>query len=196
MSQISRVAGIFAGIVLLALGALAIGIGLSGQGDVSTTLKQEFMTGAPDMTPAAIAAEAKAANMPKVPGMPTCSVAGKKIKTGSDARCFEEYMRIQALEMTGGRPSALVPQFLTAAGKETNDLAQASIDPKSHQPAINPAFNVWVYEDALSTPLDVAYLIQQLSLFAILLGVGFLLLGICALLISVGKMRSAKTAAA
>jgi hypothetical protein len=194
MSQMSRTAGILAGVVFFVLGFVSIGIGISGHNEVTATLNHEFMTGAADMTPSAIAAEAKAAKMPPVPAMPTCSVAGKKIKTGSDAQCFEQYMRIQALELTGGRPSAQVPQFLTTSGKETNDPNQAAKDPTTKQPVTNPAMSVWVTENSLSTPLDLGYLIQQLSMFALVLGAGFILLGICTLLISVRKIRSAAPA--
>ena len=65
------------------------------------SLSQEQIVGSADMTPAAIKAEAKAAGLKNV-SLPTCSVAGKTIATGSDARCFASYMRIHALEARAG----------------------------------------------------------------------------------------------
>src|SRR3954469_10305609 len=79
--------GFAAGIVLIAFGAVAIAMGASGRSTVSDSLRLEKIVGSPDMTPAAIKAEAKAAGLTNV-SLPTCSVAGKTVDSGSTARCF------------------------------------------------------------------------------------------------------------
>ena len=38
--------------------------------------------------------------------LPTCSVADQTIDTGAEAKCFASYMRIHALEATGGKTYA------------------------------------------------------------------------------------------
>ena len=50
------------------------------------------------MTPEAIAQEAQDAGLPASIELPTCNVADKSIDTGSEAKCFADYMRIHALE--------------------------------------------------------------------------------------------------
>ena len=56
------------------------------------------------MTPDAIAAEAKEAAGKISAGikLPTTGVAGETIDTGAEAKAFAQYMRIHALESTGG----------------------------------------------------------------------------------------------
>ena len=60
-SKIFDYAGVFASVVLIAIGAGAIVMGLSGRSEVGTQLKQEQITGTPDMSPSGIAAEVTAA---------------------------------------------------------------------------------------------------------------------------------------
>ena len=70
--------GFAAGVVLVVFGVVAIAMGASGRSTVNDNLKQEQIVGSPDMTPAVIAAEAKAAGLKNV-SLPTCNVAGKAI---------------------------------------------------------------------------------------------------------------------
>ena len=70
--------GFAAGIVLIAFGAVAIAMGVNGRSTVNDNLRQEKIVGSPDMTPAAIKAEAKAAGLTNV-SLPTCNVAGKTV---------------------------------------------------------------------------------------------------------------------
>ena len=42
--------------------------------------------------------------------IPDCSVADEEIDTGSEAECFADYMRIHALESTGGKVYAEMPR--------------------------------------------------------------------------------------
>jgi hypothetical protein len=175
-----------AGIVLIAFGAVAIFMGVSGRSTVSDKLKQEAIVGSPDMTPKGIAAEAKAAGLPATIALPTCSVAGKDVTNGDTAKCFANYMRIHALEATGGLTFSQMGRFLDANGKQTSDAAKAAKDPKTNQPVANAAREVWIQETALATSLNVAYMAEQLALFGIVVGVALLLSGIGFIVLALG----------
>ena len=84
-------------------------------------------------------------------------MADKPINDGASAKCFASYMRIHALEATGGRTYSQMGQYLTADGKETSDKTQAATDPKTGQPTPNGARNVWVTETALGTALNTSF---------------------------------------
>jgi hypothetical protein len=177
-----------ASVVLVAFGIGAIVIGAGGHSEVGKNITREGITGTPDMTPSGIAAAVKGTPIATVT-LPTCSVAGKAIDSGSRAKCFAEYMRIHALEATGGRTYSQMGQFLTPKGKETSDKALAATDPKTGQPVPNAARNVWVTETALSTALNTSYFAQQVSLFAIVMGIALLLTGGGFLVLTVGVLR-------
>jgi hypothetical protein len=187
MRSILRYGGVAASVVLIALGIGAIVVGFSGRSEVSDNLKQEAIVGTPDMTPAAIAREAKAAGLTNV-SLPSCSVAGQTVDTGSEARCFASYMRVHALEATGGQTYAEMPRYATADGKGTNDAASALT--RGGQPVDNPARNVWVTETALSTALNTSYFAQSVALFAIVMGAALLLTGIGFLLLTTGLLAA------
>lgn len=146
------------------------------------------------MTPATIQAEIKAAGLKNVPAVPTCSVAGKPVDSGASAKCFAQYMRIHALEASGGRTYSQMGQFLTAAGKETNDKAAAAKDPKTGQPVPNGARNVWVTETGLSTALNTSFFAQQVALFSIVMGIALLLTGTGFLVLTVSLLRTGRAA--
>jgi hypothetical protein len=168
--------GFAAGAVLIVFGVVAIAMGVNGRSTVRDNLRQEQIVGSADMTPAGIAAEAKAAGLKNV-ALPTCSVAGKSVATGAAARCFASYMRIHALEASGGQTYSQMARFASADGKGTNDKAAASKG-SSGQPLDNPARNVWISETALSTALNVSYMADQLALFGVVVGIALLLSGI------------------
>ncbi len=180
--------GVAASIVLVAFGIAAIVMGVSGRDTVATSLKNEYIVGSPDMTPAAIKAEAQQAGIAsKVTLWPSQSVAGKKIDSGSKARVFAEYMRIHTLEATGGLTYAQMGRYqaLSSAPKSatdgrggTNDPKYAVTDPKTKQPVANGARDIWVTETALTTALNTSYMADQLGLFAIVIGIALLLSGI------------------
>ncbi len=128
--------GFAAGIVLVIFGVVAIAMGVSGRSTVSDSLRKEQIVGTPDMTPAAIKAEAKAAGLKNV-SLPSCSVAGKSITSGAAARCFASYMRIHGLEATGGLTYSQMPRYASADGKGTNVAAKATKS-SSGQPLDNP----------------------------------------------------------
>src|SRR4051812_8813161 len=130
-------AGIVASIVLIAFGVGSIVTGLNGRHTVRHELAQQQIVGTPDMTPSGIKAEAAKAGLKNISDLPTCSVANQKINTGTKARCFSQYMRIHALEATGGQVYAQMGRFLDKNGKATDDQAAAAIDPKTKQPVEN-----------------------------------------------------------
>jgi hypothetical protein len=184
---IFRYGGVAASIVLIALGIGAMVVGIDGRANVADNLKQEAIAGTPDMTPAAIAREAKAAGLTNI-SLPTCSVAGQSVDTGGEARCFAQYMRIHALEATGGKTYAEMPRYATADGAGTNDAASALA--RGGQPVDNPARNVWVTETALSTALNTSYFAQSVGVFAIVMGAALLLTGIGFLLLTTGLLAA------
>lgn len=187
MSNPFRLAGIIAGLVLIAFGVGAIVIGLNGRNEVNTSVKREQIVGTPDMKPALIAKAAREAGLKNV-SLPTCDVAGKPITNGPDAKCFASYMRIHALEATGGKTYAQMPQFATADGKGTSDASKAAKDPKTGGPQSNPERQVWISQTALGTALNTAFFASSVSLFAIVMGIALLLSGIGFLVLAFGLL--------
>ena len=175
MKKVLEIGGFISGAILVAFGVAVIALGASGRSTVNSSLKAEQITGSPDMTPALIKVAAAEAGLKNV-ALPTCSVAGKAITTGANARCFAQYMRIHALEASGGLPYSQMPRFATADGKGTNDAAAAL--QANGQPVSNGARNTWVTETALSTALNMSYMASQLALFSIVVGLALLLTGI------------------
>jgi hypothetical protein len=176
MRKIFEIGGLLAAAVLIAFGVGAIVMGLDGRSTVQSTLAQEQIVGSPDMTPAAITAEAKEAGLTGVT-LPTCDVAGVTIDNGTDARCFASYMRIHALEATGGQTYSQMARFASADGKGTNDAAAAVKGPTG-KPLDNPARNIWISETALGTALNSSYMAEQTSLFGLVVGIALLLSGL------------------
>src|SRR5690242_2542515 len=193
MRKLFEIGGLVAAVVLIAFGITAIVMGVNGRSTVRDSLKLEQITGSPDMTPSAIKAEAAKAGLPPTIAFPTKSVAGKAINTGDRARTFAKYMRIHALEATGGVPYAMMPRFATSDGKGTNDPTKALTS--NGRPVDNAARNIWVTETALTTALNTSYMAEQLALFGIVVGVALLLTGIgFAVITFAGALRSEHTA--
>ncbi len=193
MRKLFEIGGVVAAAVLIAFGITTIVMGFSGRSTVRDSLKQEQIVGTPDMTPAAIAA-AKEASLPGNIDLPTVAVADKPINTGDRARAFASYMRIHALEASGGLTYAQMPRYATDDGKGTNDPALATKDPNG-QPVSNPARNVWVTETALATALNMSYMAERLSLFSIIIGVALLLAGFGFAILAIGgALRNPETA--
>lgn len=171
-----RYAGIAASIVLIAFGIGAVAMGIAGRHTVRTNLAAEKIVGSADMTPKGIRAEAAAAGLKDV-SIPSCSAAGRSIDTGSEARCFAQYMRIHALESTGGQVYSQMGRYLDPAGKPTDDPKAAAIDPATKKPVENAARNLWVTETALTTALNTSYFAENVALFSVVMGVALLLTG-------------------
>ncbi|MFL5846226.1 MAG: hypothetical protein ACJ762_16180 [Solirubrobacteraceae bacterium] len=180
--------GVIASVLLIAIGIGSVVIGLSGRSEVRDDVRLEKIAGTPDMTPALIRTAVDEAGLKNVV-IPDCSVAGQAIDTGARAKCFAKYMRIHALEATGGRVYAEMGQYLTADGKETSDKAEAAVDPKTKQPVANGARNVWVTETALTTALNTSFFAEQVALFSIVMGIALLLVGIGFLVLTSSLLR-------
>ncbi len=196
--------GIVAAILLIAFGVVAIVMGASGQSTLSTELERQNITGTPDMTPSAIAKEASEAGLPASVGLPSCEVAEEPVDNGERARCFADYMRIHALEATGGYTYSEMGQYEAKPdtpkaelepGGGTSNEQYAVIDSKTGQPVENGIREVWVTETALSTALNASYMADRLSLFGIVIGIALLLTGIgFAVLVAGGAVRDPETA--
>jgi hypothetical protein len=186
MRRLFEWGGFAAAAILVAFGIAAIVMGFNGRSTVGSSLKAEKIVGSSDMTPTAIAAEAKGAGLTGI-SLPTCSVAGKTIDTGNEARCFAQYMRIHTLESSAGATYAQMGRFQAlpdapkaqlAVGGGTDNTKYAVTDPQTHQPVANGARNLWVTETALTTALNTSYMADQLGLFGIVVGVALLLSGV------------------
>src|SRR6476660_9389128 len=195
--------GFGAGAVLVAFGVVAIIMGFSGRATVANSLKLEKIVGSADMTPALIAKEAKDAGLVGV-DLPTVAVAGESINSGPRARAFASYMRIHALEATGGYTYAEMGRFQAkpdtpkaqlAVGGGTDNPTWALTDTATKQPVANGARNLWVTETALSTALNTSYMADRLGLFGIVVGVALLLSGIGFILLAFAALHRPKTAA-
>jgi len=206
MRKVFEIGGMVAAAILIAFGVVTIVMGVNGHSTVQNSLKQEKIVGSPDMTPTAIRAEAKKAGLPSTISFPTTSVAGKAIDTGAKARAFAGYMRIHALEASGGLTYAEMGRFMAKPGTPaqftdghgaTSDEKYALIDAQSKRPIDNGARNLWVTETALTTALNTSYMAEQLSLFGLVVGVALLLSGFGFAILSIGgALRTPKTAVA
>ena len=179
--RIWAIGGFGAGGLLVLFGIAALVLGITSYQLVQDELAREKIVGSEDMTPEAIAPAAEEAGLPADTELPDCSVAGEEVDTGSEARCFASYMRIHALEATGGLTYAEMGRFQSAADpsdpKGTNDPAAAAKD-ENGEPISNGQRNTWVTETALSTALNVSYMAEQTALFGIVVGVALLLTGV------------------
>ena len=175
MKRLLVYGGLLAGIILIAFGVASIVLGISGRNEVTNDLKQEKIVGSADMTPKAIAAEAQKAGLQNV-SLPSCSVAGQNVDSGSRAKCFAQYMRVHTLLATGGAVYAQMPQYASADGKGTNDPTKALT--QNGKPQSNPNRAIWVTYTALTGALNMSYFATQVGLFSIVMGIALLLTGI------------------
>ncbi len=184
--KVFEIGGLVAAVVLVAFGIAAVVMGFNGRNTVSDSLKQQQIVGSADMTPAAITAEAKKAGLDtsKIP-IPTCTVAGKTVDSGSTARCFAQYMQIHALEASGGLYYSQMPRYASLDGKGTN-VDTLALKGKNGQPLDNPARDVWINETALSTALNTSYMADQTALFGVVVGIALLLSGFGFAILAVG----------
>jgi hypothetical protein len=196
--------GYAAAVVLIAFGVVALVLGINGHNTVGSNLAQEQIYGSADMTPKTIAPEVAAAKAaqsklvasqkaagvevtPSPINTPSCSVAGQLVDTGSEARCFAQYMRVHTFGATSGltysqmgryaaKPDA--PAKSTDGLGGTNDPKYAQVDPKTGQPVSNGRRDIWVTYTSLTTALNSAYLAEQLSIFGIVVAVALILAGV------------------
>src|SRR5437660_3955529 len=86
MRKAFEIGGIVAAVVLVAFGIVSIVMGANGRSTVRDNIAEQKIVGTPDMTPAAIRQEvAKAGLDTKQVAIPSCSVAGKAVNSGSTA---------------------------------------------------------------------------------------------------------------
>jgi hypothetical protein len=196
MRKVFEIGGFVSAAVLIAFGVAAIVMGVNGRNAVRDSLAAEKIVGSGDMTVAAITADAKAAGLPASISLPTADVAGKEIVTGQLARDFASYVRIHALEASGGLTYAEMPRFATADGKGTSDAALA-LKTESGEPVANPTRALFVTATGLTTALNTSYLAEQTALFGIVVGIALLLAGIGFGVLAVGgTLRNAEPALA
>jgi hypothetical protein len=180
-TRLWEIGGLISGAVLVIFGAVALYLGINGYQTVGDELTNEYIVGGSDMAPAEIQKAASEAGLPTSIDLPTCDVVDESIDTGSEARCFAQYMRIHALEASGGLTYAQMGRFQSAAKPDdaagTNDEAAAAKD-ENGQPISNGARNIWINETALATALNVSYMAEQISIFGIVVGIALLLMGI------------------
>jgi hypothetical protein len=189
-----EIGGIIAGLILVIFGTVSLVMGIQGRSTVSSSLKQEQITGSSDMTPALIKVEAAKAGLTGI-ALPTCTVADKAVNNGSTARCFAAYMRIHTLEATGGYTYSQMGQYVAlpstpkaelASPGSTSNKQYAVIDAATKQPVSNGARNIWVTETALTTALNTSYMAEQVALFSVVTGIAFLLTGVGFLVLALG----------
>ena len=185
MRRAFEIGGLVAAVIMIAFGAVAIFLGVNGHSTVRSSIKQEKIVGSGDMTPAAIAKEAKDAKLSSSISLPTCDIAGKAIETGDQARCFAQYMRIHTLEATGGYTYSQMGRFQALPNTPKSELAPGggtSNDKWAVQangrPVDNGLRNLWVTETALTTALNTSYMADRLSVFGLVMGIALLLSGI------------------
>ena len=179
--RLFEIGGFVAGAILIAFGAVSIYMGFDGRTTVRDSLAAEKIVGGDDMSPALITKAVQEAGIAGLPGLviPSKDIVGKPIETGEDARVFAQYMRIHALESSGGLTYAEMGRFATPDGNPagTSDPSKAATD-EAGQPLTNTARNTWVTETALTTALNMSYMAEQLALFGTVVGVALLLSGI------------------
>jgi hypothetical protein len=162
-----EIGGFLAGAVLIAFGAVAIFMGVSGFTTVRDSIKQEQITfGSADDPAVAKHAE---------------QWAGEQVTTGDQARAFAKIIREHTLESTGGLTYSEMGRYQSAAQPEnpagTSDEAAALKDEEG-QPVSNGARNIWVTATALTTALNTSYMAERLAVFGLVVGIALLLTGI------------------
>ena len=178
--RILEIGGIIAGTLMIAFGVGALVMSINARNTVKDEVTAEQIVGSADMNPAAIKVAMTEAGLKNV-AAPTCTIADQPVENGSDARCFAQYMRIHALEASGGLTYSQMGRFLAAKDPSnpagTSDETAAAKD-ASGAPVANAARNTWVTETALTTALNVSYMAQQIALFGLIVGIALLLSGI------------------
>ena len=173
---------------MIAFGIGALTMSINARNTVGNELKSQQIVGSADMNPTDIKAAMKDAGLVNV-SAPSCNVADQAIQTGGDARCFAQYMRIHALESSGGLTYSQMGRFL-AASDPTNPAGTsddtAALKDADGKPVANAARNTWVTETALTTALNVSYMAEQIALFGLVVGIALLLSGIGFIILALG----------
>ena len=184
MRRLLVLGGIVGSLALLTFGVVSIVLAVNGRDDVHKRIKREKISGTPDMKPATQVP-------PFVTDKPTCDVALKPVTNGSRAKCFADWMRVHALEATGGKTYAELPRFIGKDGKPTEDESKAAKDPKTGQPVENQTRDVWVTETALATALNTSYFAEQEANYALVVGIIMIIAGLGFLVLTLAVLRPA-----
>lgn len=165
-----EIGGFVAGAMLIAFGAVAIYMGVTGFDTVRDSLEQENIVfgSVDDPAVAEYASE----------------WAGEQVTTGDQARAFAQVMRYHTVNAewnTEHLTYAEMGRFLAADDpsdpKGTSD-EEAALKDEGGKPVANGFRNQWVTQTALATALNVSFMAEQLSVFGIVVGVALLLTGI------------------
>ena len=179
--------GVAAGIILIAFGIGALIMSFDARSTTRDELQREQIVGSEDMSPSGIQPGIDEAGLDV--SAPSCDVAEQPIETGDDARCFSQYLRIHALEGSGGLTYAQMGRFLAADDPEnpagTSD-EEAALTDEEGNPVPNNSRNTWVTATALSTALNVSYMAERLALFGIVVGIALILAGIGFIVLALG----------
>ncbi len=198
MRRLLEYGGVVAGIVLIGFGIGALVMSFDARSTTRDELQRENIVGSPDMSPEEIQAGIEEAGLTDV-DIPDCDVAEQPIESGGDARCFSQYLRIHALESSGGLTYAEMGRFVAEDDPEnpagTNDEEAALVDEEGN-PVTNARRNTWVTATALSTALNVSYMAEQLALFGIVVGIALILAGIGFIILALGGALRRNTATA
>ena len=109
------------------------------------------------------------------------------VDTGEEAKCFADYMRVHALEATGGKVYAEMGRYLTEDGEETNDPAEAAQENGS--PVSNQARDIWVTETSLATALYMGFFAETVSTFSIVVSIALIIAGIGFAILAFAALR-------
>jgi len=121
--------------------------------------------------------------------IPDCSVAKQKIDTGSKAECFARYIRVHALEATGGQVYAEMPRAVDKKTQKPIPDDQAAAALENGTAIDNPQRDTWVTATALSTAMNTSYFAEQVANFSIVVGIALILIGIGLLVLTYGALR-------
>ena len=180
--------GLAAGVILIILGIGEIVVGATGRSEVKDRIADEQIVGTPDMTPEATKTAVEEAGLTDVE-IPDCSVADEEVDTGSEAKCFASYMRIHALESTGGKVYSEMPRAVFKSSGKPVPEEEASAALEDGTAIDNPERQVWVTETALGTALNTSYFAERVSVFSIAMGIALVLIGIGLLVLTFGALR-------
>ena len=161
--------GVAASVILVAFGAGAIAIGITGYNDVRDEIAVQQIVAGED------AAELTNGRLQP----------GEEMTTGAEARAFADIMEAHTLKATEGKRYAEMGRFLTADGKDTSDEALAAKTPDG-RPVENGLRNMWVTETALTTALNTSFFAERVALFSIVMGAALLLTGIGFFVLTLG----------
>ena len=184
--------GYAAGAVLIAFGIAVIALALNGRSTVHNSLKDEKITGTPDMTPAAIKEEAAQAGLKDI-SLPSCSVCRQGDRQRRPWRC----RAVHAGSTRWRRPAAWSTPSAALRdddGKGTNDAAKASKGPSGLR-STTPRGRSGSPNSALDRR-NVSYMADQLALFSLVVGIALLLTGVGFIILAAGGALRRTTAAA